>query len=316
MDYGVTWMEKLAYTITRSVAITPNGFRIWFGSESGLVQYSDNYAENSTAFDIGSGITHDRICTNIDGTVILACNSTSTTVMPYSYIERFQINEVATQHYFSYTTNLLQAQATGTFTSFPPDFDLQLYEYYITFDFDKIYYDKDIYLGFNNQIFVPHQYDAMYYASTVTNNIENLRVREHNLVIQASDGGSPFPIFYSPSAGSFFYCSASITYRFYAPSQKILIIERQGLGTHYRTFSSTVIDGKGLTNSLADGVGIDYHTIRGRIDYLNAKIYLADNTTRWSPSNFMIFYNNASNIGPASVRISNIERKAKNFITN
>ena len=311
LDYGVTWVEKLAYTTTRSVAITPNGFRIWFGDESGLVSYSDNYGENSSAFSIGNGITHDRICTNINGTVVLVCNSTSTTVMPYSYIELNQINEIASHHYFSYTTNLLKAQATGTFTAFPSDFDLQNYEYYITFDFDKIYFDKYIWMGFNDQVFVPNQYDALYYSSTVTNNIENLRVKEHNLVEQATDLGR-WPIFYSPSAGSFFYSSASITYRFYAPSQFQLIVERQGF-THYRTFSSTVIDGKGLTNTLADGTGVDYHTIRGRIDYLNAKIYLATNTTRWAPYNFMIFYNESTNIGPASVRISNIERKAKNL---
>ena len=169
-------------------------------------------------------------------------------------------------------------------------------------------------MGFNDQVFVPNQYDALYYSSTVTNNIENLRVKEHNLVEQATDLGR-FPIFYSPSAGSFFYSSASITYRFYAPSQFQLIVERQGF-THYRTFSSTVIDGKGIGNNLADGTGIDHHTIRGRIDYLNAKIYLATNTTRWSPYNFLIFYNEATNIGPASVRISNIERKTKNLTIN
>jgi hypothetical protein len=228
-------------------------------------------------------------------------------------MERFKIEEIATQQYFCYTSNILQPQATGTFTPFPSDMDFINYEYYITFDFDKIYYDKEIYLGFNDLIDIPHQYDAMYYSSTVTNNIENLRVREHNLVIQASDAGK-FPIFYSPSAGSFFYCSASITYRFYAVSQRILIMERQGF-THYRTFSSTVIDGKGLNNNLADGVGIDHHTIRGRIDFINAKLYLDGNNTNWAPNNFKVFYNNATNINVASVRISDITRKAKNKIT-
>jgi hypothetical protein len=313
-DYGVSWVA-MSITNARSVSITPNGFRIWFGCSDGRVSYSDNSGDTVSQYDIGSNLVYDRISTNADGTTIFTNNNTASLSIntAYSYMERFKIEELATQHYFCYNTNILQAQASGSFTPFPSDMDFINYEYYITFDFDKIYYDKDIYLGFNDLIDIPHQYDALYYASTITNNAESLRVRERNWVIQASDAGK-FPIFYSPSAGSFFYCSASITYRFYAVSQKILIMERQGF-THYRTFNASVIDGKGFANTLADGVGIDYHTIRGRIDFINAKLYLDGNNAKWCPVNFKVFYNNSTNIGPASVRISNIERKAKNLIT-
>jgi hypothetical protein len=309
LDYGVSFTEMTG-TNARSVSITPNGYRIWFGLIDGLVAYSDNYGDNVIAIDAAQSLVNlERISTNADGTTVF----TSSSNYIWSYMERFKIEELATQHYFCYTTNILQPQATGTFTPFPNDMDFQNYEYYITFDFDKIYFDKEIYLGFNNQIDIPHQYDALYYASTITNNAENLRVRERNWVIQASDAGK-FPIFYSPSAGSFFYCSASITYRFYAVSGKILIMERQGF-THYRTFSSTVVDGKGFSNTLADGVGIDHHTIRGRIEFISAKLYLDGNNANWAPNNFKVFYNNATNINVASVKISNIERKAKNRIT-
>jgi hypothetical protein len=311
LDYGVSW-TAMSITNARSVSITPNGFRIWFGCTDGRVSYSDNYGATVSQYDTGSNLVYDRISTNADGTTVFTNNSSSNNY-PYSYMERFKIEELATQHYFCFNTNILQPQATGSFIPFPSDMDFINFEYYITFDFDKIYYDKEIYLGFNNQIDIPHQYDAMYYASTVTNNIENLRIREHNWVIQASDAGK-FPIFYSPSSGSFFYCSASITYRFYAVSGKILIMERQGF-THYRTFNASAIDGKGFANTLADGVGIDYHTIRGRIEFINAKLYLDGNNSNWAPNNFKVFYNNATNINVASVRISNIERKVKNRIT-
>ena len=34
-------------------------------------------------------------------------------------------------------------------------------------------------------------------------------------------------------------------------------------------------DGKGVGNTLANGVGVDYSTIRGEINYTTAKIYLS-----------------------------------------
>ena len=276
---------------------------------------SDNYGDTIQAWDTAqASVNMERIATNTDGTTIF----TSSSNYIWSYMERFQINEVATQHYFSYTSNILKALAQ-THQSLPVDMDLENYEYYFTFDFDKIYYDKYIYLGFNGSDTSAFNYNSLYYHTTATSVAETLKTAEFNTasgnVFQAFDA-SWCPIMYSPTAGNFYYCSTSITYRFYAPSRYILIMERMNPSSHYRTFNSSLWQGRGTTDTLANDVGCDYRSIRGRIEIQSIKLYLPDNNTKWSPTSFQVFYSNATNVaGTASVRISNIERRLKNKIT-
>lgn len=87
--------------------------------------------------------------------------------------------------------------------------------------------------------------------------------------------------------------------------------------SHYRTFNNaaTPAEGKGIAGTGTDNQGADFRTIRGRIEIQSAKVWLPDNnTSRWAPTSFAIYYDQNTNINQASVRISNIERKAKNAI--
>ena len=101
----------------------------------------------------------------------------------------------------------------------------------------------------------------------------------------------------------------------YSPVKDQIILEKQG-ETHYRTFNINGNDGRGTANNLANGIGIDYTTIRGQIDIITAKVYLQETNTKWAPSNLQFYYTSDTNIaGNASVKISDISRKAKNKIT-
>jgi hypothetical protein len=261
---------------------------------------------------------HLNIATNGDGTIVFTTSYFTSTTRPYAFIYH-PLEDITNQHYFSFTQNLLQAEFSNTFYNLPNDMDLQNFEYYLTIDIDKIWFNKFIFLGFNGNQNIPFQYNAIYYSSSSTNSPQTLSGTQWNTltsganqVYQASDSGQ-FPIFYSPNAGTFYYASCSLVFRMYSPVKDQIILEKQG-ATHYRTFNVSGNDGKGTANSLANGTGIDYTTIRGQIDYTTAKIYLSTNT-KWAPSSIQFYYTNNTNVGPASVKISDITRKAKNKIT-
>jgi hypothetical protein len=314
-DYGQTWVSIGVNLL--SCCITPNSSIVFGGGVSGKIWISTDSGWNFKELDNAVGSNqHLEMACNGDGTMVVA-TSASTSVRPYFYLENTNFKDLANQHYFSYTTNILKA--TGqTHQSLPIDMDLENYEYHFTFDFDKVYYDRYIYLGFNGSDTCAFNYNALYYHTAVSSIAETLKTAEYNTaagnVFQAYDA-SYCPIMFSPTAGNFFYCSCSITYRFYAPSQKILIMERMNTATHYRTFNSSQWEGRGVGDNLANNVGCDFRTIRGRIEIQSAKIYLPDNNAKWSPTSFQVFYTTATNVaGTASVKISNIERKAKNTI--
>jgi hypothetical protein len=315
LDYGVSFSEMTG-TNPRSVSITPNGYRIWFGLTGGLVAYSDNYGDNVIAKDASqANVNIERISTNADGTTVF----TNSSNYIWSYMERFKIEEMATQHYFSYTSNILQAE-NQAHRSFPLDMDLQNFEYYITFDFHQIYFNKYIHIGFNGTDTCAYNYNALYYSTVVSSVAETLKTAEYSTatgnVFQASDAGN-LPIFFSPTDGSFFYCSASIQFRVYAPSQKVFIMERMN-EPFYRTQNSSLWEGKGVAGTLADGVGANFRTIRGKIDIVSLRAYLpGTDNDRWCPNSFAVYYiaSQNANVANASVRISDIQRKAKNKIT-
>jgi hypothetical protein len=316
-DYGQTWVSIGVNLL--SCCITPNSSIVFGGGVSGKIWISTDSGWNFKELDNAVGSNqHLEMACNGDGTMVVA-TSASTSVRPYFYLENTSFKDLASQHYFSYTTNLLKAENQAQH-AFPSDFDLESYEYYITFDFEKIYFNKYIYIGFNGSDLTAHNYNSLYYHTVVTSVAETLKTAEYSTqagnVFQASDAGK-LPIMFSPTIGSFFYCSTSIIYRFYAPSSKILIIERMNPSSHYRTFNNaaTPAEGKGIAGTGNDNVGADFRTIRGRIEIQSAKVYLPDNnTSRWAPTSFSIYYDQNTNINQASVRISNIERKAKNAI--
>jgi len=315
-DYGQTWVSIGVNLL--SCCITPNSSIVFGGGVSGKIWISTDSGWNFKELDNAVGSNqHLEMACNGDGTMVVA-TSASTSVRPFFYLENTSFKDIAVQHYFSYTSNILKALAQ-THQSLPIDMDLQNYEYYFTFDFDKIYYDKYIYIGFNGSDTSAFNYNSLYYHTTATSVAETLKTAEYNTasgsVFQAFDA-SWCPIMYSPTAGNFFYCSTSITYRFYAPSQKILIMERMNPTSHYRTFNSSLKEGRGVGDNLTNDTGCDYRTIRGRIEIQSIKLYLPDNNTKWSPTSFQVFYQNSTNVsGNASVKISNIERKTKNAIT-
>ena len=318
-DYGQTWVSIGVNLL--SCCITPNSSIVFGGGVSGKIWISTDSGWNFKELDNAVGSNqHLEMACNGDGTMVVA-TSASTTVRPYFYLENTSFKDLASQHYFSYTSNLLKAQ-NQTHHAFPIDFDLQNYEYFLTFDFEKIYYNKYIYIGFNGSDLTAHNYNSLYYHTVVSSVAETLKTAEYSTaagnVFQASDSGK-LPIMFSPTDGSFFYCSTSIIYRFYAPSSKILIIERMNPSSHYRTFNNaaTPAEGKGVAGTLADNVGADFRTIRARIEIQSAKVYLPDNdTSRWAPTSFAIYYDQNTNVNQASVKISNIERKAKNLTIN
>jgi hypothetical protein len=198
--------------------------------------------------------------------------------------------------------------------------DLQNFEYYFTIDIDKVWFNKYIYLGLNGSQNLAHQYNATYYSSSSTNTTQTLSGTQWNTltagagqVYQASNSGQ-FPIWYSPNAGTFYFASSSIVFRMYSPVKDQIILEKQG-ATHYRTYNISGNDGKGVDNSLQNGIGVDYTNIRGQIDIISCKIYLTSNA-RWAPSSIQFYYTNDTNVaGNATVKISDITRKAKNKIT-
>jgi len=165
--------------------------------------------------------------------------------------------------------------------------------------------------------------NMLYTTTSVTNAQTSLNYTDWNTnasgsgqVYQASDS-SGCQIFYSPNHGSFFYCASVHRYRLYAPSEKVLIMERINPIAHYRTYNSSIIDGKGQSNTLGSGVGIDYTSIRGRVELLTVKIYLSGNSsTTWAPSNFIFYPDITTNvIGTATVKITDITKCPKNKIT-
>jgi hypothetical protein len=318
-DYGSTWFSTGIADIW-SVSISPNSSIIWAGAHNGKIYYSNDQGWNFKLLDNLVGSTpHSHIATNGDGSIVFATFYGNDTTRPYAFAYH-PIEDIAQKHYFSFSQNLLQASGSTTFYNLPNDMDLQNFEYYLTIDFDKVYFNKFIYLGLNNSQNLAHQYNATYYSSSTTNTTQTLSGTQWNTltaganqIYQASDSGN-FPIWYSPAAGTFYYASSSIVFRMYSPVKNQIILEKQGT-THYRTYNVNGFDGKGTGNSLANSVGVDYSSIRGQIDYTTAKIYLETNT-KWAPSNLQFFYVSDTNVaGNATVKISDITRKAKNKIT-
>ena len=318
-DYGSTWFSTGIADIY-SVSISPNSSIIWAGAHNGKIYYSNDQGWNFKLLDNLVGSTpHANIATNGDGSIVFSTFYGNSTTRPYAFAIH-PIEDIAQKHYFSFTQNLLQPVGNTTFYSLPNDMDLQNFEYYFTIDIDKVWYNKFIYLGLNGSQNLAHQYNATYYSSSTTNSPQTLSGTQWNTltaganqIYQASDSGQ-FPIWYSPNAGTFYYASSSLVFRMYSPKKDHIILEKQG-HTHYRTYNVSGNDGKGTANSLANGVGIDYTSIRGQIDITTAKIYLETNT-RWAPSSIQFFYTSDTNVaGNATVKISDITRKAKNKIT-
>ena len=318
-DYGSTWFSTGIADIW-SVTISPNSSIIWAGGHNGKIYYSNDQGWNFRLLDNLVGSTpHSNIATNGDGTIVFTTFYGNDTTRPFAF-GYHPIEDIAQQHYFSFTQNLLQPVGNTTFYNLPNDMDLQNFEYIFTIDIDKVWFNKYIYLGLNGSQNLAHQYNATYYSSSSTNSPQTLSNTQWNTltsganqIYQASDSGQ-FPIWYSPNAGTFYFASSSIVFRMYSPKKDHIILEKQG-HTHYRTFNISGNDGKGTANSLANGIGIDYTTIRGQIDITTAKIYLETNS-KWAPSSIQFFYTSDTNVaGNATVKISDITRKAKNKIT-
>jgi hypothetical protein len=319
-DYGSTWFSTGISDIY-SVSISPNSSIIWAGAHNGKLYYSNDQGWNFKLLDnllVGS-TPHANIATNGDGSIVFSTFYGNSTTRPYAFAIH-PIEDIAQKHYFSFTQNLLQPVGNTTFYNLPNDMDLQNFEYFLTIDIDKVWFNKYIYLGLNGSQNLAHQYNAIYYSSSSTNSPQTLSNTQWNTltsganqIYQASDSGQ-FPIWYSPNSGTFYFASSSIVFRMYSVKKDHIILERQG-HTHYRTFNISGQDGKGTANSLGNGIGIDYTSIRGQIDITSCKIYLETNT-KWAPSSIQFYYTSDTNIaGNASVKISDITRKAKNKIT-
>jgi hypothetical protein len=318
-DYGSTWFSTGISDIW-SVSISPNSSIIWAGGHNGKIYYSYDQGWNFRLLDNLVGSTpHTNIATNGDGTIVFSTFYGNDTIRPYSFAYH-PIEDIAQKHYFSFTQNLLQPVGNTTFYNLPNDMDLQNFEYYFTIDIDKVWFNKFIYLGLNGSQNLAHQYNATYYSSSSTNSPQTLSGTQWNTltsganqIYQASNSGQ-MPIWFSPTAGTFYFASSSIIFRMYSPKKDQIILEKQG-DTHYRTYNISGNDGKGVDNSLANGVGVDYTTIRAQIDIISAKIYLETNT-KWAPSSIQFYYTSDTNVANnATVKISDITRKAKNKIT-
>jgi hypothetical protein len=318
-DYGSTWFSTGIADIW-SVSISPNSSIIWAGAHNGKIYYSNDQGWNFKLLDNLVGSTpHANIATNGDGSIVFTTFYGNDVTRPYAFAIH-PIEDIAQKHYFCFTQNLLQAVGSTTFYNLPNDMDLQNFEYYFTIDIDKVWFNKYIYLGLNGSQNLAHQYNATYYSSSSTNAPQTLSGTQWNTltsganqIYQASNSGQ-FPIWYSPNAGTFYFASSSIVFRMYSPKKDHIILEKQG-ATHYRTFNISGNDGKGVDNSLANGVGVDYTTIRGEIDITSCKIYIETNT-RWAPTSIQFYYTSDTNVaGNATVKISDITRKAKNKIT-
>jgi hypothetical protein len=318
-DYGSTWISTGIADIW-SVCISPNSSIIWAGAHNGKIYYSNDQGWSFKLLDNLVGSTpHSHIATNGDGSIVFATFYGNDTTRPYAFAYH-PIEDIAQKHYFSFTQNLLQPVGNTTFYNLPNDMDLQNFEYYFTIDIDKVWFNKYIYMGLNGSQNLAHQYNATYYASSTLNTTQTLSGTQWNTltaganqIYQASNSGQ-MPIWYSPNAGTFYFASSSIVFRMYSPKKDHIILEKQG-ATHYRTFNINGNDGKGVDNLLANGTGVDYTTIRGEIDITTAKIYLETNT-RWAPTSIQFYYTNDTNVASnATVRISDITRKAKNKIT-
>lgn len=217
--------------------------------------------------------------------------------------------------YFYYATMPINVNLTPGFINLPNDTNLIDYDYYITFEINKVYFGKFLYLSFNGSTNHAYNYEAMYYSNQANIDLTSPTYGETNggaygRVYQASDNGV-MPIFFSPGGGSFYYASLTLVYKMSAVSQSVTTLE---LMNHpmYRAAGTTKENGGGGTNdSLGDGIGCDYHSIRGRINYMCHRMYLPNNNGSWSPTSIGVSISNNDFIQPMSVKMQ-INRIAKN----